>query len=114
MTTIVLVYILWAVLACYGLWVFYLAVMNLKRVKDSGGLTPWGLRFGIPVLLAGWLLDVLVNWLVVTVILLEWPKEATVTARLKRHKQDSSGWRLKVVQFIAPLLDPFDPSGNHV
>ena len=116
MTTalILAAYLLWAVLACYGLWVFYLAVMNLKRVRDNGGLSKWALRFGYPVLLIGFVLDVLVNWFVVTLLLLELPRETTVTARLKRHNRDSSGWRKTLVLFFEPLLDPFDPSGNHI
>jgi hypothetical protein len=47
-------------------------------------------------------------------VLLELPKETTVTARLKRHHRESQGWRLAVVLFIEPILDPFDPSGDHV
>ena len=112
--TALVVYILCAVMACYGLWVFYLATMNLKRVRDNGGLSPWALRFGYPVLLTGYVLDVLVNWFVVTILLLEFPKETTVTARLKRHNKESTGWRKAVVSFFEPLLDPFDPDGNHI
>ena len=108
------IYILCAVMACYGLWVFYLAVMNLKRVRDNGKLSPWALRFGYPVLLTGYILDVLVNWFVVTILLLEFPRETTVTARLKRHNRESTGWRLAMVKFFEPLLDPFDPSGDHI
>lgn len=109
-----IIYILFSVAACYGLWVFYLAVMNLKRVRDAGKLSPWALRFGYPVLFIGYVLDVLVNWFVVTLLLLEFPQETTVTARLKRHNRDSAGWRKAVVQFFEPLLDPFDPDGNHI
>lgn len=98
----------------YGLWVFYLAVMNLKRAKDAGTLRPWARRFGGPVLLVGVLLDVLVNWLVFTVLLIEWPREALVTARLKRHIAHGHGWRMRVARwFCADLLDTFDPSGCH-
>lgn len=114
MVIAVLFYLLWAVLACYGLWVFYLAVMNLKRVKDNGGLSTWALRFGYPVLIIGYVLDILVNWFVVTLLLLEFPQEYTVTSRLKRHNRESTGWRKAVVQFFEPLLDPFDPTGNHI
>lgn len=108
------IYALCAVLACYGLWVFFLAVMNLKRVRDEGKLSKWALRFGYPVLFIGLVLDIAVNWLVVTILLLELPKESTVTARLKRHNRESTGWRKAVVSFFEPLLDPFDPSGDHV
>ena len=100
--------------ATYALWVFYIAVMGLKRVRDTVGLSPWALRFGYPVLIVGYLLDVFVNWFVVTVLLLEFPRETTVTARLKRHNRTSTGWRKSVAQFFEPLLDPFDPSGDHI
>jgi hypothetical protein len=107
-------YLLIALGATYALWVFYIAVMGLKRVRDTVGLSPWALRFGYPILIVGYVLDVLVNWFVFTVVMLEIPKELTVSSRLKRHNQESTGWRLKIVKFIEPLLDPFDPSGNHV
>ena len=103
-----------ALVSTYALWVFYIAVMGLKRVRDTVGLSPWALRFGYPVLIVGYVLDVLVNWFVFTVVMLEIPKELTVSSRLKRHNQESTGWRLKIVKFLEPLLDPFDPSGNHV
>lgn len=110
----ILGYVLWAVLACYALWVFYIAVMGLKRVRDTVGLSKWATRFGIPVLFVGYILDALVNWFVMTLVLLELPKETTVTARLKRHNRESDGWRAAVVNFFEPLLDPFDPSGSHL
>jgi hypothetical protein len=112
--TALLTYIGLSLAFTYGLWVFYLAVMNLKRVHDSHGLSPWALRFGYPVLIVGYLLDILVNWVVVTLLLLELPREATVTARLKRHNRESAGWRKSVALFFEPLLDPFDPSGDHI
>ena len=98
----------------YVLWVLYLAVMNLKRVKDAGLLSPLALVLGYPVFIFGYLLDILVNVFLMTFILLEMPKELTVTARLKRHKQQSTGWRLSIAKWFEPLLDPFDPSGDHV
>jgi len=61
----------------------------------------------------GYILDIAVNWFVMSVMLLELPKEFTVTKRLKRHKQ-KGGWRGKVAEWFEPLLDPFDPSGNHI
>lgn len=99
----------------YALWVFYLAVMNLKRVKDAGKLGKVAAALGAPVLAVGLALDFLANVLVFTVLLLEPPREATVTARLKRHKRESRGWRLRVAQwFASELLDHFDPDGVHI
>lgn len=99
----------------YALWVFYLAVMNLKRVKDMGKLGKVALVLGTPILIVGLVLDLLANVLVFSVLLLEIPQETTVTARLKRHKRESTGWRLRVTNwFASELLDSFDPSGVHV
>jgi hypothetical protein len=60
----------------------------------------WSMRF---ILLAALL----------SVILLELPRETTVTARLKRHNQ-GTGWRKTVAGWFEPILDPFDPSGKHI
>lgn len=100
--------------AFYVLWVLYLAVMNLKRVKDAQGLHRNALVLGTPLLLVGYLLDTILNWTVMTIVLLELPRETTVSARLKRHNTDKGGWRLSVVRWFETILDPFDPSGDHV
>lgn len=109
-----LIYIGLSLAVTYGLYVFYCAVMNIKRVRDMGKLTKLGMAFGYPTLIIGLVLDLLVNVFVMTLILLELPRELTVTARLKRHNRESTGWRLAVVKFFEPVLDPLDPSGDHV
>ena len=100
--------------AFYVLWVLYLAVMNLKRVRDDGKLSKLALWLGTPVLFVGYVLDAILNIVVMTVILLEWPRELTVSERLKRHNKDAGGWRKAVALWFEPLLDPFDPSGDHI
>lgn len=105
---------LWGVLLLWALWVFYLAVMTLKRAKDADLLTPTAKAFGYPVLCVGLVLDFLANVLVLTVLLVELPREGTVTSRLKRHNSSSTGWRKAVAAWAEPLLDPFDPSGDHI
>ena len=98
----------------YALWIFYLAVMNLKRAKDAGLLSTTAKVLGYPVLIVGYLLDCFVNLTVMTILLLEIPRETTVTARLSRHNETSTGWRKAVALWAEPLLDPYDPSGNHI
>jgi hypothetical protein len=110
----VLIYIGVSLLITYALYVWYAAVMNIKRVRDMGKLTTLGKVFGYPTLVIGLILDLLVNWFVMTIILLEVPRELTVTSRLKRHHKESTGYRLAVVKFFEPVLDPLDPSGDHV
>lgn len=98
----------------YALYVWYAAVMNIKRVRDMGKLTTMGKVLAYPTLVIGFILDLLVNWFVMTVILVEIPRELTVTSRLKRHHKESTGYRLAVVKFFEPVLDPLDPSGDHL
>jgi hypothetical protein len=112
--THVLIYIGVSLAITYGLYVFYAAVMNIKRVRDAGKLTTLGKVFGYPTLVIGLILDLLVNWFVMSIILLEVPQELTVTSRLKRHHKESTGYRLAVVKFFEPVLDPLDPSGDHI
>jgi hypothetical protein len=88
--------------------------MNLKRVRDGGKLTTFGKVLGYPTLIIGLALDLAVNVLVMTPLMIELPRELTVTARLKRHHAISTGWRLAVVKFFEPVLDPLDPSGDHI
>lgn len=106
-------YLIWSLSITYALFVFYAAVMNIKRVRDAGKLTMFGKVLGYPTLAIGLFLDLLVNVFVMTVVLLELPHEFTVTSRLSRHIK-GEGWRKSVADWFAPLLDPLDPSGVHL
>ena len=110
----ILYYLIFAVTSSYLLYVWYAAVMNVKRVRDMGKLEQVGKLFGYPTLIIGLILDLIVNVFVMTILMYEVPRELTVTSRLKRHNRTSQGWRLKVVKFFEPMLDPLDPSGDHV
>lgn len=109
-----LAFFAFTVLSPFFLWVYYLAVMGLKRARDAGTLTGISLYAGAIVLAIGYTLDAYVNVFFMTVLLLESPREATVTARLKRHLKSSTGWRCRVAEWFIPLLDQFDPSGKHI
>lgn len=98
----------------YATWILYLAVMNLDRAKRAGTLSPTAFKLGMPLLIVGYLLDFLLNATVLTFVLVELPRETTVTSRLKRHHKTSAGWRLAVVLWLEPLLDPFCASGDHI
>jgi len=118
-TLALLAFVPWAmriVVLVWFLWVFYLAVMNLKRVRNAGKLGRVALVLGMPALVVGYVLDVLANVLVFTVLLLERPRwgEWTVSARLERHHGGTS-WRARIAQwFETELLGPYDPAGYHV
>ena len=98
----------------YLTWVAYLAVMSLARARAAGTLSKTGMVLGAPLLLVGYTLDVALNVTVISVVLWELPREATVTDRLRRHKKGSTGWRLTVVEWVEPLLDPHDHRGDHI
>lgn len=107
-------YILYTLLSIWLLWVFYLAVMNLSRARNAGTLSTAAYIVGYPVLIVGLLLDLIVNVIVLTIIMLELPKETTVTSRLKRHSR-KGGWRADIANWLGKyILDPFDPSGKHI
>lgn len=98
----------------YALWVMYLAVMALKKAREGGSLPVWANRLGMPLLMAGYLMDFLVNVFILSWLLLEPPKELLVTARLSRHIKADSGYRKVVATWICKnMLDFADPSGCH-
>lgn len=103
-----------AVMALYGLWILYLAIMALYSARESKSLTAWAARLAYPILMLGYLVDFLVNVTLLSVIMLEVPQELLVTSRLTRHINDESSWRKSVATWICQnLLDFADPSGCH-
>ena len=92
-------------------WFFYLAAMHLKHNKEN--INPVSKIFGYPWILFAYVLDVLFNWIVGTILFVEFPKELLFTTRVSRHIK-GNGWQSKVAIFCCKyLLDPFDPSGLH-
>jgi hypothetical protein len=113
MTTI----LLWLspALFMYALWVYYLAVMNLYRVHKKTPLTGFPLYLGYCVFAPALLLDIVGNLAVMTVLMVELPREWKVTDRMVRHVNGEDGWRKRFAEwFSTHLLDPFDPKGFHV
>ena len=104
-------------LLVYATWVYYQAVMNLKRVNDTVGLSPAAKVFGYPTLATGLVLDWVLNSTVFTVVFFDLPasKGELVTGRLKRYVKSATCWQLRLTRWLASeLLDDFDPSGKHV
>lgn len=104
---------IYALVMLYALWVLYLLVMGLYRAWLLKKLSPVTMLLGLPFLVLGGLLDVVVN-LMVSVVLLELPKEFLLTQRLTRHLK-GEGWRKELARWVCEhLLDPFDPrDGGH-
>lgn len=97
----------------YVLWVLYLAVQSL--IVNRPKLAPWVVNMGLVAYFVALVLDTLLNWVLLTVLFYEFPREWTVSSRLSRHHRDGSGWRQKFSGWVGRyLLDPFDPSGRHI
>lgn len=106
-------YLLLSLISLYILWVFYLAVMTLKRAYDEKTLSRLAYVFGMPLLVVGLIIDFLVNVFVASVFLLDFPREATVSEKLSRLIK-TKGWRSTAsCWFCQHFLDVFDPSGKH-
>lgn len=109
-----MIWALYAFIGLYALWVYYLAVMSLKRSNDAEPFSGSLKAFGWMVLAPGYLLDFLANILVFPIILLDFPRGLLVTGTLTYHVKNSTGYRYKVAKwFCSTLLDRFDPSGCH-
>lgn len=72
----------------YGLvsatWLLYVAIMHLRIVRDREGLTVPQKVMGYPLLITGLVFDTILNWVVVSVLLLSPPREFLTTARFKK------------------------------
>lgn len=84
-----------------------LFIVDQRTTKDLHWSGRWLL---IPWLYFGLALDVALNATVASVAFLELPHEWTLSARVKRHEHDGSGWRQKLATWVcANFLRPIDP-----
>jgi len=87
----------------------YAAVMNFKRVRNTVGLTKLQAVCGSYILIRGYLLDLLVNVVHMSILLREWPRELTVTHRLRRHIEGTTKHAALCLRFRQEL-DALDPA----
>jgi hypothetical protein len=108
-------YTIEAVLSIWALWVFALAYMSFIGAKEAGRLSKLMFYLGTLLLFPGYVLDVLVNLVVMTIVLRELPRwgEWTVTKRVSRHCHHGEGWRHVIGKFLCGhMLDPFQIGGH--
>lgn len=121
---IILSYAWFCIKLIFGTWIYFLAIMRLREMRDAGkmdySLSPTLFILGRVALIIGLVMDVLVNILVATPILMELPKEWLTTARLCRwhHSTDTSWYtrnvRLRFVRLGQIMLDAADTTGQHI
>lgn len=99
------------------IWLFfllYIASMGAIEAYKMKRLNSVLWVLCLPIVIIGYVLDVIHNLTVFTMLYFEFPKELTVTERLKRHAKDKT-FRGKLSIWIAEtLLNPFDHTGNHI
>jgi hypothetical protein len=111
-----LTFLLFGLFVLWALWVLYIAMMNIKRVAAT---QPMPLRVKLlvyPTMAVFEIVEFIANVIVLTIFFFDWPKEIRVSDRLRRYwkRPAKYGWRLHVVKFLKPMLDPFDPAGPHI
>ncbi|MBT2299288.1 hypothetical protein J7E70_02315 [Variovorax paradoxus] len=114
MTTLLI--LLGVFFALKQLWLYFVAAMRLREVRDAKALTKAQRVLGSMLLFEGLLLDLLVHVFIGTLVFLELParKEYTLSRRLWRLSNGPDGWRRRLATKIrAELLDAIDPSGVH-
>jgi len=92
-------------------FVFYLAIMNVKKNRHK--LTTASKFLIYPILFVGLIFDFCLN-VAMSPIFLELPMEMTLTSRLKRHKDKSKGYKLRVANWICgEILNPYGEDEGH-
>lgn len=98
----------------YLFFILYVASMGMVRAHKEGKLNSILWILCVPFVALSWVIDVIHNITLFTLLYLELPRELTVTERLKRHVGEHT-FRGKLSRWIAEtVLNPFDYSGNHV
>ena len=85
--------------------------------KKCNGALPWQAKAMVhPTGVVFTIVELIANYLVCTLVFFDLPREHTVSDRLRRYKENPEkyGWRLLIVNFLKPMLDPFDPDGDHI
>ena len=83
--------------------------MNLVQVRDGPGLNAESKKLGLLILIPGYISDALCNIVWATLIMLQWPRELTVTSRLQKlvdQSQDTYQRRL-ALRVAVNLLNPY-------
>lgn len=108
-----MIYLLLLIADLYLFFILYVASIGMIRAHFEKKITGilWGLC--VPFVALSWLFDVLHNVILFSIIFVEYPKQLTVTKRLKRHI-DKAGYRGWLARYICKsILSPFDHTGDH-
>lgn len=105
----------WAAITLFLLvatFTLYLAVIKLRDMQEAGTLDDlhWSAK-GIAylILYTGYFCDAMLNWIGLTISMLEWPQEILCTERVRRLKVSGTGWRrVQAIWWCSGWLTPVD------
>ena len=106
----------WSLLYLWMFWYLYVLIMGFYRAWLRGTLTLVAKVFASPALVVGYLVDLLANWTLASLLFWQWPQRPLelVTDRLSRYIGTPSGWRTAPALWVCEtLLDYFDPHDRH-
>ena len=100
MLSFVLSVVWWIVGGVLGSWLLYVLAMGAKErreaIKARSKLAYYTLY---TIAFAGYLWDILLNLTVCTIVFFDWPRELTITYRLRRYIKTDFGWRYSVADW---------------
>jgi hypothetical protein len=106
----------WSVYAAVTLALIYVEVMRLARKREREGLRWWEWTYGAPLLLVGVVLNVVLNYTVVSLFYREWPPTGYTISQRIDHYLTVRPWsaeryplRHRVTRRLARWLNKHDP-----
>lgn len=104
-------HIIYALLFSLVFWILFVSIMTLykRRKQLIAGFLFYTL---LPI---GFMIDVVYNVTLGSLIFWELPHELTLSQRMTRHIKEDDGWRKKVATWIcSKLVEPWDYNHCHL
>lgn len=98
----------------YLFWISYLAAINAYSAYKMGLCTGIGKTLSLPLVGYFVVLDFVINITAMSFIMAEFPREALVTQRLRRHAPQQTKRGAIARWYAKHLVNPYDRSGTHV
>jgi hypothetical protein len=100
------------VLYAYATLIWFYAIMMLKQINDRGDLPKVTYYLCLPLLVLGYALDIGLN-LIMSVLLLDLPREPLFTGKCERLIATGSPWRANFCAWVCKNLLDIAQIGKH-
>lgn len=89
------------------LWILFINVMTWKHKQHE--MNKYLVAFLWPIAVFTYILDVVFNWTFACIVFMEWPKEPTLSERMRRLLITDEKWRFGLSYFICRyMIEPWD------